>query len=216
MLKRCFMKVLAVSVVAVTAWAFSAMSVSATAIEKAADIAEHSVGVVGSFNGWKNDIPLKDDDGDGLYEGIVTVDEVTEDMIINWNIDDEWTGERYLQFKVRLDGEWTDTWGYYEPLYDRTWNSTSNVPVKEAVVGKSLKFKVYFDTKNPNPLALENPDIYTEPVDDFVYFNVYYELIEIGDMIVPKTGDNEICQLAVFLMVLSAGTIFFIKYKIFS
>lgn len=209
------MKVLAVSVVAVTAWAFSAMSVSATAIKKAADIAEHSVGVVGSFNGWKNDIPLKDDDGDGLYEGIVTVDEVTEDMIIGWNVDDQPTGESYLQFQVRLDGEWTDSWGYYEPLYDRCWNSQSNVPVKEAVVGKPLKFKVYFDTKNPSPLAVEYSE--AEYYEDFDYLNVYYEIISIGDLIIPNTSDsNYICQLAVFLMVLSTGTIFFIKYKIFS
>lgn len=81
-MKRNVMKILLVCGVLFTVWAFSAVSVSAE-ISKASDIASHKVGVVGSFNGWENDIPLTDDDGDGLYEGIVTVDEVTEDMIIN-------------------------------------------------------------------------------------------------------------------------------------
>ena len=212
MLKRNVMKILLVCAVLFTVGALSAVSVSAE-ISKPSDIPLHTVGVVGSFNGWKDDVPLTDDDG--LYEGIVTVDEVTEDMIINWDIDDEWTGEKYLQFKVRLDGEWEDSWGNYEPEYDLTWNSTSNVPIKEAVVGKSLKFKVYFDTKNPSPLAVEYSE--AEYYEDFDYLNVYYEIISIGDLIIPNTSDsNYICQLAVFLMVLSTGTIFFIKYKIFS
>ena len=186
-------------------------------IQKASDIPKHDVGVVGSFNGWKDDVPLTDDDGDGLYEGIVTVDEVTEDMIINWNIDDEWTGEKYLQFKVRLDGEWTDSWANYEPMNDRVWNSQSNVPVKEAIVGKSLKFKVYFDTKNVHPAALENPDSWEEPVDDYWYLNVYYEIISIGDLILPNTSDcKEIYVFAVLLMILSAGAIFFLRQRKFS
>ena len=221
MLKRNVMKILLAGSVLFTVGALSAVSVSAE-ISKASDIVSHKVGVVGSFNGWKNDIPLTDDDGDGLYEGIVTVDEVTEDMIINWNIDDEWTGEKYLQFKVRLDGEWADSWGNYEPLYDSTWNSQSNVPVKEAVVGKSLKFKVYFDTKNPAPAALENPDNnwccgYDPDLAALSYIYVYYEIISIGDLILPNTNDcTEIYEFAVFLMVLSAGAIFFLRQRKFS
>ena len=100
-------------------------------------------------------------------------------------------------------------------MHDRTWNSQSNVPVKEAVVGKSLKFKVYFDIKNPAPAALENPDIwcFEEPFDDYMYLNVYYEIISIGDLIVPNTSDcTEIYWFATFLMVLSAGAIFFTKH----
>ena len=180
MLKRNVIKILLVCAVLFTVGALSAVSVSAE-ISKVSDIPSHTVGVVGSFNDWKDDVPLTDDDGDGLYEGIVTVDEVTEDMIIDWSIDDEKTGEKYLQFKVRLDGEWTDSWANYEPLNDRTYQSESGVPVKEAVVGKSLKFKVYFDTKNPPPAALENPDSYAEAPDpDWLsinYIYVYYEII---------------------------------------
>ena len=102
-------------------------------------------------------------------------------------------------------------------MNDLTWNSTSNVPIKEAVVGKSLKFKVYFDTKNPNPDSLENTYIYEEPVDKLYYLNVYYEIISIGDLIIPNTSDcNETYLFTVFLTVLSAGAIFFLKQRKFS
>lgn len=217
MLKRNVMKILLAGSVLFTVGALSAVSVSAE-ISKASDIVSHKVGVVGSFNGWENDVPLTDDDGDGLYEGIVTVYEVTEDMIIDWSVDDIIQPEKYLQFKVRLDGEWTDNWGNYEPLYDRVWNSQSNVPVKEAVVGKSLKFKVYFDIKHDSPDSIEQYDVWQEPVyDDYHYLYVYYEIISIGDLILPNTNDcTEIYEFAVFLMVLSAGAIFFLRQRKFS
>jgi len=217
-LKRNVMKILLVCGVLFTVWAFSAVSVSAE-ISKASDIASHKVGVVGSFNGWENDIPLTDDDGDGLYEGIVTVDEVTEDMIINWSIDDVIQPEKYLQFKVRLDGKWTDSWGYYEPIHERCWNCQSNVPVKEAVIGKSLKFKVYFDTKNLNPAVFNNGDVYCEEPDysSLLEFNLYYEIISIGDLIIPNTSDcTETYLSATFLMILSAGAVFFLRQRKFS
>ena len=202
-------KVLSVAMSAVlVASLAAAASVSVSAeITKSADIPSHSVGVVGSFNGWANDIALTDEDGDGVYEGLVEIPEVTEDMFLGWNIDDEPTGESYVLFKVRLDGDWTDSWGNYEPLNDRTWNSQSNVPVKEAVVGQPLgnyeplndrtwnsqsnvpvkeavvgqplKFTVYFDIKNPAPAALANPDSYAEAgSDDYMYLNVYYKVEE--------------------------------------
>ena len=177
MLKRNVMKILLVCAMVFRVGALSAVSVSAE-ISKVSDIPSHTVGVVGSFNDWKDDVPLTDDDGDGLYEGIVTVDEVTEDMIINWSIDDVIQPEKYLQFKVRLDGKWTDSWGYYEPIHERCWNCQSNVPVKEAVIGKSLKFKVYFDTKNLNPAVFNNGDVYCEEPDysSLLEFNLYYDL----------------------------------------
>ncbi len=153
-------------------------------ISKSADIPKHSVGVVGSFNGWDSDIQLTDVDGDGVYEGVVEIDEVTPDMFVSWYVDAEPTGESYLQFKVRLDGEWSDSWGYYEPLHDRTWNSLSNVPVKEAVEGQPLRFTVYFDIKHPAPAALENPYSYAEEGDDdYNYLNVYYKLIETSSLL---------------------------------
>ena len=46
-----------------------------------------------------------------------------------------------------------------------------------------------------------------------MYLNVYYEIVSIGDLIVPNTSDRtEIYEFAVFLMVLSAGAIFFTKH----
>ena len=174
-------KVLSVAMSAVlVASLAAAASVSVSAeITNSSQIKDHKVGVVGSFNGWANDVALTDADGDGVYEGVVEIPEVTEDMFLGWNIDDEPTGESYVLFKVRLDGDWTDSWGNYEPLNDRCWNSQSNVPVKEAEVGKPIKFTVYFDTKNPSPAALANPDSYAVAGDDdMMYLNVYYKVEE--------------------------------------
>ncbi len=166
------------SVLVATVAAATAMSVSAE-ITASSDIPNHKVGVTGGFNGWSEDVELTDADGDGVYEGVVEIAEVTEEMIKPWSVDDVDTGESYLQFKVRLDGEWTDSWGSYEPLHDRCWNSQSNVPVKEAVAGQPITFTVYFDIKNPAPAALENPDSYAEAGDDdYMYLNVYYKVNE--------------------------------------
>ena len=166
------------SVLVATVAAATAMSVSAE-ITASSDIPNHKVGVTGGFNGWSEDVELTDADGDGVYEGVVEIAEVTEEMIKPWSVDDVDTGESYLQFKVRLDGEWTDSWGSYEPLHDRCWNSQSNVPVKEAVAGQPITFTVYFDIKNPSPAALENPDSYAEAGDDdYMYLNVYYKVKE--------------------------------------
>ena len=172
-------KILAISLAA--AWLggnVTALNVSAY-ISHSKDITNHSVGVTGSFNSWNSDISLTDSDGDGIYEGIVEIEKVTDDMITNWYIDDKTTGESYLQFKVRLDSDWEDTWGYYEPLNDCTYNSRSNVPVKEAVVGQPIKFKVFFDINNPDPQALANPDSYADANnDDYMYLHTWYEIIE--------------------------------------
>ena len=172
-------KILAISLAA--AWLggnVTALNVSAY-ISHSKDITNHSVGVTGSFNSWNSDISLTDSDGDGIYEGIVEIEKVTDDMITNWYIDDKTTGESYLQFKVRLDSDWEDTWGYYEPLNDCTYNSHSNVPVKEAVVGQPIKFKVFFDINNPDPQALANPDSYADANnDDYMYLHTWYEIIE--------------------------------------
>lgn len=156
----------------------SMLSVSAAdMINSASEIKNHFIGVVGSFNGWTDDIQLMDKDNDGIYEGLVQIPEVTEDMFINWYVDDVFTGEQYLQFKVRLDEDWTDSWGSYEPIYDRTWNSQSCVPVKEAVVGQPLSFIVRFDTRSVDPAALENPESDAQYGDEPVwYLPVSYEI----------------------------------------
>ena len=61
----------------------SMLSVSAAdMVNSASDIKNHFIGVVGSFNGWTDDIQLMDKDNDGIYEGLVQIPEVTEDMFI--------------------------------------------------------------------------------------------------------------------------------------
>ncbi len=105
-------------------------------ITSAADIANdgHTVGVVGSFSGWKDDIELVDDDGSGMYRSKLVINEVTEDMLL----------DGALQFKVRLDGQWTNSWGDYEAEYDRTFDSQTNFRVDCAVGDKvTIMFKFY-------------------------------------------------------------------------
>ncbi len=71
------------------------------------DLAEHTMGIVGEFNQWSEDIAkMTDDDGDGVYVGVV---------------EDVKPGQ--YQFKVRLDGEWYYSWGACE---DDTFNSQTN------------------------------------------------------------------------------------------
>ena len=71
------------------------------------DLAEHTMGIVGEFNRWSEDIAkMTDDDGDGVYLGVV---------------EDVQPGE--YEFKVRLDGEWDYSWGACE---DDTFNSQTN------------------------------------------------------------------------------------------
>lgn len=174
--------------------ATAALSVSA--VSKSSDIPDHAVGVVGGFNGWSDDIALTDADGDGVYEGLVEVAEVTEEMITGWNVDDVPTGENYLQFKVRLDASWDDSWGAYEPGYDRTWNSQSNVPVKEAVAGQPISFKVFFDIKNPDPAAVEaakaDPDGHyaEEGSDEYMYLHVWYEIVKTEEPSVEESSEE--------------------------
>ncbi len=78
--------------------------------EREYDPTKHTLTVMGSFNKWTSDIArLTDEDGDGVYTAVVT---------------DLPAGE--MQFKVRADGAWADSWGVYEPGYDRTFNSQTN------------------------------------------------------------------------------------------
>lgn len=173
------LKVVLTSALVASVAATASMSVFAS--EAGKDYVQgHKVGVTGSFNGWAEDVELTDEDGDGVYEGIVDIAEVTADMITPWSVDDELTSESYLQFKVRLDGSWTDSWGNYEPLHDRVYNSQSNVPVKEAVAGQPLKFKAIFNTVKVNPDALANPDSYAEEGDFSYdgYLTISYEIIK--------------------------------------
>ena len=159
-----------------------ASAMSTAAISNLSQLKDHFVGVTGSFNNWDvTDVELTDADGDGIYEGIVDIPEVTEDMIGDWKVDDVLQPEKYLTFKVRLDKSWDDSWGAYEPENNRTYNSQSNVPVKEAVVGQPLKFNVIFDTTKINQGYIDNKeqsDVLPDDPVDMENIGVTYKIIE--------------------------------------
>ena len=140
-----------VSSVVVTA----AFSVSADEAQvTSAGIADgNTVGITGSFNGWANgkDVPMTNNNG--VWEGTIQVDNVTEDMVGVAQKDDG-TGNKVdrtditgkaITFKVRLNGEWTHSWGDFEPDFDRTWNSQTDCAVA-AEVGKPITINVKLDT----------------------------------------------------------------------
>ena len=159
----------------------AASSMSASAISNLSQIKDHFVGVTGTFNNWEpTDVELTDADGDGIYEGIVSVDEVTENMFVDWSVDDVVQDGKYFQFKVRLDKSWDDSWGAYEPENNRTYNSQSNVRVLEAEVGKPLQFKVIFDTTKIDEGYINNKNQEDVLPDDPVAYDnigVKYEFI---------------------------------------
>ena len=159
-----------------------ASAMSTAAISNLSQLKDHFVGVTGSFNNWDvTDVELTDADGDGIYEGIVDIPEVTEEMIGDWKVDDVLQPEKYLTFKVRLDKSWDDSWGAYEPENNRTYNSQSNVPVKEAVVGQPLKFNVIFDTTKINQGYIDNKeqsDVLPDDPVDMENIGVTYKIIE--------------------------------------
>jgi len=173
-------KVLMSSALVASVAAASAMSTAA--ISNLSQLKDHFVGVTGSFNNWDvTDVELTDADGDGIYEGIVDIPEVTEDMIGDWKVDDVLQPEKYLTFKVRLDKSWDDSWGAYEPENNRTYNSQSNVPVKEAVVGQPLKFNVIFDTTKIDEGYINNKnqtDVLPDDPVDMENIGVTYKIIE--------------------------------------
>ena len=97
--------------------AISAITVSAFDILpedfSKADLEGHTMGVVGSFNDWTEDVvSMSDDDGDGIYAGVI------EDVAAG-----------SYDFKIRLDGAWDYSWGVYENYYDRTFNSQTNCSI---------------------------------------------------------------------------------------
>ena len=160
----------------------AASAISASAISNLSQLKDHFVGVTGSFNDWDvTDVELTDPDGDGIYEGIVDIPEVTEGMIGDWKVDDVLQAEKYLTFKVRLDKSWDDSWGAYEPKNNRTYNSQSNVPVKEAVVGQPLKFNVIFDTTKIDQGYIDNKeqtDVLPDDPVDMENIGVRYEIVK--------------------------------------
>ena len=167
-------KLIGISLAAALVASTAAISVNAT-IGDVSEIKDHSVGIVGSFNEWgaNGDVAMTDDDGDGIYEGTITVDEATEDMVVAATMDDG-TGAQVdrgmtgITFKVRLDGEWLDSWGDYEPAYVRTYNSQTNCCV-ECAVGDKVVIKVQLDTTKNVQQAIDDGEI---EADEDAYFDL--------------------------------------------
>ena len=129
----------------------------------AVELPSKNVGVVGVFTDWGlsdiKDIPMNDDDGDGVWEAVVDLESVKAEWITDWKKDDNPTGEQHIQFKVRMDSNWDTNWGNYEPEHDRVFDSQCNLAIKEDVAaGDHIKFTVFLDTNKNNPDAVANYD----------------------------------------------------------
>lgn len=159
-------KILGIALVAAMAASVAVVNASALSAD---EMKTHSVGICGAFNGWGStpDVVMTDDDGDGIWEGTVEIDNVTEDMIQESTEDKGSAGVvsrgfSGVQFKVRLDNEWGTSWGDYEEAYDRTENSQTDCCAKEAVAGQSLTIKVKLDTTTlaSDTLTVDDDDAY--------------------------------------------------------
>ncbi len=163
--------------------ATAAISVSAI---KAEDMSSHKVGIVGSFNDWSKDGEVWMTENNGVWEGTVDIPEVTDTMVVDATTDDGSGGQiprgiKGITFKVRLDGDWGDSWGDYEAAYDRTLNSQTNCCV-EAKAGTHVKINVKLDTTKNSPEALANSDSDAKEDDvDSNWWPVTYTVEEVKD-----------------------------------
>ena len=175
----------------------AAISVNAAGISDVSDIKKHTVGIVGSFNDWgKNpDTVMTDDDGDGVFEGTVDIPVVTADMISEATMDDGNgnqipRGKTGVTFKIRLDADWTDSWGDYEAAYVRTWNSQTNCVV-EATEGESLKIKVTLDTTKNCEECIEAGEVEADDDVDYTLIPVRYSVVTDDSGEAGETGDTD-------------------------
>ena len=86
-----------------------------------------SYGITGTFpqcKEWTTDIPLTDEDGDGIFTVVISG-----------------LPAMSYQFKVRVNGEWTDSWGELDDGVTYNSQNNCNVEVKE-----NETLFVYFDT----------------------------------------------------------------------
>ncbi len=170
-LKVAICSALVASVAATAAISVSAMEIS--------EIKDHKVGICGAFTDWAvgSDIPMTDDDGDGVFEGVVELESVKKDWITDWNKDDKPTGEQHVQFKVRLDNDWAVNWANYEPGHDRVFDAQCNLAIMEDVKeGDHIKFTVFLDTNknNPDAVAAYDPDEMVGVSGDAAEFEFLY------------------------------------------
>ena len=168
----------------------ASMLVSANSLNVVAyNASQHSFGVVGGFTEWGGapDYVMTDDDGDGIYYAHI-----------------KGISSGSYEFKVRADMSWEDSWGEYEPEYDRTYNSQTNFVV-EISSGDVLTVK--FDTTGDDeiiwPVTWYIGDYEEESVevqtteDGFVYIETDDGVLitkytgTVADLVIPDSINNK-------------------------
>lgn len=182
-------KVLGVALVAamITTIAATAAFSASAAVSTANGIVGETVGITGSFNNWGkdengatiDDVPMTNNNG--VWEGTIHVDSVTEAMIQEAKTDPGdgikvSRGFNGITFKVRTNGNWTNSWGDYEEAFERTFNSQTDcaVPESDFEVGKPLTIKVTLDTTKVHPDSSFDID----DKDAYLVWPVTYEVVK--------------------------------------
>ncbi len=195
-------KVLGVALVAamITTIAATAAFSASAAVSTANGIVGETVGITGSFNNWGkdengatiDDVPMTNNNG--VWEGTIHVDSVTEAMIQEAKTDPGdgikvSRGFNGITFKVRTNGNWTNSWGDYEEAFERTFNSQTDcaVPESDFEVGKPLTIKVTLDTTKVHPDSSFDID----DKDAYLVWPVTYEVVkEEAPSEEPSTTDD--------------------------
>ena len=170
--------------------ATAALSASATVTKDGID--GETVGITGSFCNWGSDgaadVPMTLNNG--VWEGQIQIPNVTDDMLVDATMDDgkgtqvartDITGKA-ITFKIRTNGDWKNSWGDYEPAYERTWNSQTNCAVA-AEAGKPLTINVKLDTTK----QAEGATFEADDPDIWQVWAVTYEVVESAPAEAPAT-----------------------------
>ncbi len=123
-------KVLSVVLAGATVAAAFAATAVVNAVYENFDPTGATYGVIGDFSTWATDVPLTDDDGDGVYSAQVTA------------TPDATSGK--CEYKVRANGGWDYSWGAADSS-GVTANSQTNCAFTEDQYNTEVT--VYFDTR---------------------------------------------------------------------
>lgn len=97
-------------------------------------------GIVGSMTNWADgaDLPMYETEP-GIFQGVI-YNQIDLENIDLENLDLTSLTSMFLEpgeyeFKVRADGAWDESYGVYEPEYDRTNNSQTNIKITTPEAG---------------------------------------------------------------------------------
>ena len=199
-------KILGIALAASLVASMAAISVNAEGTDDGMTseaLKSHKVGLTGSFNAWAAGEDLQmTETSNGVYEATIKIDSVTEDMVKQPATSDGGPtagtidrGISGIQFKVRLDGEWTWSWGDYEAAFERTENSQTNCVVA-AVVGQPLTIKVKFDSTtvadwDPVNNVAADHGLTADDDDAWNVWPVTYEVVTDGGETSTETSTEE-------------------------